>query len=373
MISFHQHHLSRMALMTLALFALCGSLQAQAPWKQATEPHPWAFPKDHGNHPDYRTEWWYFTGNLTNAAKEPLAYQLTFFRQGARRDDPPLKSRWTFRDLFFAHFAVSHPAQKIFLKDQKTSRGALDLAGAASEALRVWIEDWVIDELSPTEFRLQADAGDFAIDLYLSATKPPVLHGNKGLSQKSSQKGNASHYFSYTRLETHGIIRIHQQEHSVQGNSWFDKEFSTSALDPDQIGWDWFSIQLDNNYELMLYTIRQSDGTPSRFSKGTWVDPNGIKTDLKRDQFAIIPRDQWVSPKTKAVYPSGWTLRVPSLNLELELTPRLLDQELSFNLGAQSITYWEGACSARGILKGEEIQGHAFAELTGYSAPVPMR
>ena len=363
--------MSKVLLIAFLVFAL--TLKTHAQWKQATEPHPWSFPKDHGNHPEYQTEWWYFTGNLKNAANEPIGYQLTFFRQGARRDDPPLKSRWIFRDLYFAHFAVSYPSAKLFLKDQKTSRGALNTAGAAPDSLHVWIEDWRVDEIAPDKFRLQADSEEFAIDLLLTVLKPPILQGNRGLSQKSSRKGNASHYFSYTRLETHGTVRIDYHEHLVTGSSWFDKEFSTSALDPDQVGWDWFSIQLDNNHELMLYIIRQSDGSASRFSKGAWVDPDGVKTDLNRDQFSIIPRDQWTSPKTKATYPSGWTIRVPSLNLELEITPRLLDQELSFRLGAQSIIYWEGACSAQGVFRGREIQGHAFAEITGYAAPVPLR
>lgn len=360
-------------IVALILLHTATQLTAQSPWKQATEPHPWSFPKDHGNHPDYRTEWWYFTGNVLNAAKEALAYQLTFFRQGARRDNPPLKSRWIFRDLYFAHFAVSHPAQKIFLKDQKTSRAALNLAGAAPDALKIWIEDWRVDELSPTQFLLQADAGNFAVNLLLKATKPPVLHGREGLSQKSSRKGNASHYFSYTRLETHGVIRIDQYEHHVQGSSWFDKEFSTSALDPEQVGWDWFSIQLDNNHELMLYNIREAEGSRSSFSSGTWIDPDGKKTHLSKNDFTIIPRGEWVSPKTNATYPSGWTIRVPLLNIEVELTPRLLDQELSFTIGAQPLAYWEGACIVRGIYQGQEIQGHAFAELAGYASPVPMR
>ncbi|MCS7062794.1 MAG: carotenoid 1,2-hydratase [Methylacidiphilales bacterium] len=346
--------------------------QTHTQWKQALSPHPWSFPKDHGNHPEYRTEWWYFTGNLTDSKQKNYGYQLTFFRQGARRDTPPLKSRWTFRDLYFAHFAISDPSIPLFLKAQKISRAALDTAGSALDALHVWIDDWRATEINPSQFRLSADAGNFALDLLLTTKKPPILHGRDGLSQKSTRKGYASHYFSYTRLLTHGVIRIHNVEYPVSGTSWFDKEFSSSMLDTDQVGWDWFSIQFDNDCELMLYLLRHSDASTS-YSGGTWVESDGQKIDISHRQFSVIPRREWTSPHTQITYPSGWTIRVPSLNLEIEFLPRTPDQELSFQLANRPLNYWEGACVAQGIYKGKPIRGHGFAELTGYDGMRPLR
>lgn len=345
------------------------SAPASDDWMRAVEPRAWLFPRDHGAHPEFKTEWWYFTGNLENEQKQPYGYQFTIFRQGVIRDPQQKRSAWAMRDFFFGHFTVSDLTRSKFYFAEKVARPALGLAGASTENMTVWLQDWRIDPVAPESYRLRAQAGDRAIDLLLTPSKPLVLQGDRGLSQKAVGLGNASHYYSYPRLQTQGTLTLQGQTHRLTGQSWFDHEFSTSALGPQQVGWDWFSLQFDQGAELMLYGMRNRDGTFDLTSRGAWLSADGKKHDLLAQDFTIQATAWWQSPATKGRYPARWNLLIPKLGLSLEVEPRLADQELRLKeLG--DLSYWEGSCRVTGTEAGKKINGVGYVELTGYAKPL---
>lgn len=319
------------------------------------------FPVDHGPHPDFRTEWWYFTGNLESDDGRQLGYQFTVFRTAVSSRKRDGTSAWGSNQIYMAHFAVSDISGKRFYFDERFSRDGNELAGAQAEPLRVWLEDWEISgadsalryELPP--LRITARGNEFGIDLSMEATKPYVLQGDSGLSQKGSKKGNASYYYSYTRLNTAGTITLANEEMKVNGNSWMDREWSTSALSEGQRGWDWFALQLDDSTELMYYQMRNNYGTADTFSKGVIVDKNGQSTLLKKDDVTLEVTEYWTS-NSGTRYPSGWLLAIPGSGVRLKISPALENQLLDV-----SVKYWEGAVRVEG-----SATGKGYVELTGY-------
>jgi hypothetical protein len=228
---------------------LLGS-DAEAAFARALEPREFSFPADHGPHPDFRNEWWYVTGNLDSDDGRRFGYELTIFRFALAPEPPASASQWRTNQVYIAHLAVTDADKDRFFVAQRYARGALGLAGAEAEPFKVWADDWSIAEERPGSWRLAADDGEFAIDVSLSAQKAPVLNGVDGLSQKSSEPGNASYYYSITRLGTEGRVRIDGREFGVSGLSWLDREWSTSALADDQVGWDWFALQFSDGSDL---------------------------------------------------------------------------------------------------------------------------
>ena len=350
----------------LAITELLGGGDAGA-FARAVAPRAFVFPEDHGPHPAFRTEWWYFTGNLTAAGSERrFGYQLTFFRSALAADPAPRRSAWAASQAYMAHFAVSDPdgaaGRGRFLSFERFARGAAGLAGAEVTPFRVWLEDWSAeggDELPP--MRLRAADGPAALDLLLSPGKPPVLQGERGLSRKGREPGNASYYYSFTRLPTTGRIVLDGESREVSGLSWMDREWSTSSLDEGVVGWDWFSLQLDDGRELMAYGLRRADGSLDPLSAGTLVAEDGSARSLGADEIRIEPRGSWRSPASGRGYPSSWRLAVPSAELQLEVEPLLAGQELR-----HSFVYWEGAVEARGTAAGSPVGGRGYVELTGY-------
>ena len=338
-----------------------GSLEG---FRQASEPRWFVFPADHGPHPGYRTEWWYFTGNLTASDGRRFGYQLTFFRVALAPEPVARSSRWGAHELFLAHFALTDVAGKRFYHTERFSRSALGLAGAGANPLKVWLEDWsaVAMTLEPLELRLVARDGDRSMDLNLRAVKPPVLNGGGGLSRKGPEPGNASYYYSVPRLATTGSVRIGTETVPVTGLSWLDREWSTSALGSDLVGWDWFALHLDDDRDLMIYLLRRRDGAVNPFNSGTLVAADGTARPLTGDQVRVQVTDHWHSPASRVRYPSRWRVQVPGEYLDLEIVPRLNGQEL---LG--TIRYWEGAVAVRGKLPGSP-GGSGYVELTGYDA-----
>lgn len=331
-------------------------------YARALAPRPFIFPQDHGPHPEFKTEWWYYTGNLEDAAGRRFGYQLTFFRIALSPQPVVRNSAWGAQHLYMAHFALSDPDPGRFYFTERFSRAALGLAGAQAAPFRVWLEDWQASGPAETfPMRLQADGGAFAIDLHLFPDKPLVLQGEAGLSQKSAAAGNASYYYSFTRLSTQGQVRVGDQSFTVSGDSWLDREWSTSALAPDQQGWDWFALQLDNGQELMFYQLRLKDGTSDPASKGIWVDEAGNGTLLRREDVDLEVVAVWESPRGGR-YPAGWMLSVPKRDLHLRVTPLLADQELNVTL-----RYWEGAVAVSGTQAGQPLRGRGYVELTGYA------
>lgn len=325
------------------------------------------FPEDHGAHPGYRTEWWYYTGNLESADGHRFGFQLTIFRTALRPDTASVAaapqpvsaadSLWSTNQLYMGHFAMSDVTHRRFFSSERFSRGAAGLAGAESEPFNVWLEDWSISGASADSVRLVAATDTVALEITLSREKPIVLHGDRGLDSKGPEPGNASYYYSMTRMTTSGAVNIGQRSIPVEGHSWMDHEWSTSALGDDQIGWDWFALQLESGRDVMYYRLRERGGGSSAFSSGTLVGADGSSVRLEADDVRLEAVAHWQSPLTNAQYPIAWRFSISEHGLDLRIRSLLPDQEL-----LHSVVYWEGAVRITG-----SESGYGFVELTGYS------
>jgi len=329
------------------------------------------FPRDHGAHPEFKTEWWYYTGHLKSTQGETYGYQLTFFRVGLQKPDPRARSAWRADTVYFAHLALTDPNRKVFNFREKAERGAMGLAGAREDRLEVWIDDWHIESRGENH-HLKARKDGIGLDLMLTPLKPPVLHGEGGYSRKAASTEAASYYYSITRLATRGKLFLGNQILEVTGTSWFDREFSSSQLAPNQVGWDWFSLQLSDGSDLMLYLMRLEDGSLDPASSGTLVDPQGQSRHLTLADFTVKNTGTWKSPHSQATYPSGWQISLPEAGYILALQPTLADQELRTG-GTSPITYWEGQVSIQSTSKQRAITGQGYVELTGYAGSLGGR
>ena len=349
-----------------ASLSVSGALNAgnNQGYARALEPREFSFPADHGPHPEFRTEWWYYTGNLESAEGRRFGFQLTFFRSALAPEMPARESAWATRQAWLAHFTVSDIQSGTFRSFERWGRGALGLAGAQGEPFRVWLKDWRAEAVTgkAPPLRLVASEEGVGIDLVLQQGKPPVLQGERGLSRKSAEPGNASYYYSLTRMPAAGTVRVGNERFTVRGAAWMDREWSTSSLGRDQIGWDWFSLQLSDGWDLMLYRLRKKDGAADPSSSGTLIGPGGESRPLKLADFEIEDAGEWRSPRSGARYPARWRLRIPSEELDLTVQPVLADQELDV-----SFLYWEGAVDVEGTHRGRPLQGRGYAELTGYT------
>jgi predicted secreted hydrolase len=417
-------------------------------YARALQPRPFVFPEDHGPHPEYRTEWWYVTANLEGEDGRRFGTQFTLFRSalapepsGAERGDgmtgspdpsmvgdgmaeeavgraagdgmtgvagadamaDEMASRgsgWATRQVHMGHFALTDVEGGAFYEAERFTRVANGLAGGTVDPLRIWMDGWSFSgggsasEVDPSAgavfpFTVQAQENGVSIDLTLEPAKRHVLQGDRGLSQKGREPGNASFYYSFTRLEARGVVEVDGQTHTVDGTAWLDREWSTSALSDGQEGWDWFAIQLSDGRDLMVYRLRGPDDTTDPMSEGVIVSPDGSSRRLTRDDFQVTATDRWTSPLDGSVYPSGWEVSVPSEELRLLVEPVLEDQELNV-----TVRYWEGAVDVREITDEDELAragavddrerpgtaeadgpltGWGYVELTGYSAPVTGR
>ncbi len=356
--------------------ALGATAEIDPRFERAIAPRAFVFPADHGAHDGFRTEWWYVTANLFAADGRAFGVQLTFFRNALVAEKAASTSSWRSAHVWMAHFALSDQERGTFRFAERFAREAVGLAGVSSAPFRVGLEDWSIatvggsasstDGFSP--LRLQARDGDFAVDLELEARKPPVLQGDRGLSQKGGEPGNASYYYSLTRLASRGTVTIAGESIPVEGEAWLDREWSTSALGAELAGWDWFALQLGDGSELMFYSLRRKDGSSDPWSRGSLVAPDGSTRVLLPGDIRLSPLTHWTSPGG-ATYPARWRLEVPGEELDLALTPRVAGQEL-----AVTVRYWEGAVEVRGTRRGRPLDGHGFVEMTGYAtAPSAAR
>jgi len=327
---------------------------------RAFEPRPLRFPRDHGPHPAFQTEWWYLTGNLEDAAGRRFGFQLTLFRFALAPGAPSRASAFATRQAWMGHFAVTDAAAGRFHAFERFARGAAGLAGAEARPFRVWLEDWRIESREPSRFlplRVRAARQGVALDLTLGPGRGPVLQGDRGLSRKSAAPGNASYYYSYTRLPAAGELHTPAGRFAVHGRAWLDREWSTSALAPDQAGWDWFALQLDDGRDLMFYRLRDRDGGMHPFSAGILAGPgDGPPRRLGPAQVRLAPERHWTSP-SGARYPVAWRLQAPGLDLAVR--PLLDAQE---HVGR--FRYWEGAVTVSG--RDGALAGRGFLEMTGY-------
>jgi predicted secreted hydrolase len=335
-----------------------------AGYARATAPRPFVFPFDHGPHQEYQIEWWYYTGNVQAADGRRFGYQFTIFRRALTPTPQERSSTWATSNIYMAHLALSDVQGGKFYNFDRFSRDGAGLAGATGEPFRVFLDNWTIEGSGPEGMtvRLQAADGPLAIDLTLDSQKPPVLQGDQGLSQKGREVGNASYYYSLTRMATRGQITLDGEVFSVEGSSWFDHEWSTSALDAGVVGWDWFSLQLDDGREIMFFQLREQNGNQSAFTSGTLVEPDGSSRTLAPGTVILEPAGEWRSPRSGAVYPARWRLQIPGEQLDLTITPLLADQEL-----AVAVVYWEGAVAITGTSGGQSLTGVGYVELTGYA------
>ncbi len=350
---------------------------------RATGPREFTFPEDHGPHPGFRTEWWYYTGNLRNREGREFGYQFTIFRNLL---NPPGKyeteraSNWASNDLMLGHVAIIDIENETHYYEERRSRSALGLAGAQSPPFRVWLEDWVAEysgkeqenqsgattnmhgtSEGSTPMQLRAATDKAGFELTLTPEKPLVMHGDRGFDRKGPDSGQATFYLAFTRMATEGTLYLHNDTFRVEGLSWMDHEWSTSALAENQAGWDWFSIQLNNGYDLMFYEIRTDDGKISPYTTATLVTPEGETRHYTHGDLELTPRETWTSTYSKGEYPVKWDFSLPAEDIELTIQTRFPDQEMQL-----SVLYYEGAIIGNGTHAGNSVEGSGFVEMTGY-------
>jgi predicted secreted hydrolase len=352
----------------LPFVAMTGAHGEEGWFTPVTPGRTLVYPRDNGAHPDFATEWWYFTGHLTavkSAPEEPTrsyGFELTFFRVGV--NPPALERReqspWRIGSVYLSHFAITDDTKNRFFHYERGSRGALAEAGASESGFEVWLRDWRVRE-TPDGIELVAAEGGSELFLKLQSKKPRVLHGENGFSQKGSEHGQASYYSSFTRLVGEGRLRLPgEAEERVTAQAWMDQEFTSSSIARGTVGWDWFSLQFESGEELMLYHLRGEAGEPSQFSSGTFVTKEGTTHHLTLQEFTITPLKRWTSSKTGITYPAQWRIAVPRFGVAVELTPTVAEQELRTG-STTGLTYWEGRCLAKG-----SHPGVGYVELVGY-------
>ncbi|MEQ1884749.1 MAG: lipocalin-like domain-containing protein [Bryobacteraceae bacterium] len=359
-----------------AVFTFALQLIAAAPVYRTAQPgYRYSFPADHFTHPEFQTEWWYYTGNLRASDGHRFGYELTFFRQGVNREQRPT-SVWAVQDVWMAHLALSDLDGRTFLHTERLNRSGAGIAGADAQLARVWNGNWQaqwkLDASTPAGFasqELQAIAERFSFRLSLKSNKPRVIHGKDGVSQKAEGTGRASHYISFTRLLTAGTLTLDGKRFTVEGQSWMDHEFFTHQLDSNQTGWDWFSLQFSDGSELMLFDLRRKNGGIDPYSAGTYIDPQGRASRIDAKAFTATPGRTWTSPTSKGRYPIEWKIVVPSLGLDVSLSTPLTQQELT-GKRRSAPAYWEGAIRIQGSKNGQSIEGLGYLEMTGYAGPV---
>ena len=364
--------LNLIAISWLMLPWLISPVSSEEGFKSVTGPCNLAFPRDHGAHPGFRTEWWYYTGNLENQAGNRFGFQLTFFRiqispMGAEKTWPSPASAWRTQQIYLGHAAVTDINRKQHLQAEEAARGALGIAGTHQKngGTDIFLKNWSA-RIEQDNHRINAQPDKFSIDLGLTPLKPLVMHGDNGYSRKGSTPEKASCYYSYTRLKAKGRLTVGDKSYPVEGLAWMDHEFSTAPLESGLSGWDWFSLQLSDHTEVMVFLLRDAKGGLGPASSGTYIDGKGNSIHISKKDFHINVLDTWKSPVSHAVYPSRWRIRIFPMNLDVIVNPNLENQEMR-TPETTRVTYWEGSVSVTGTKNGSFITGAGYVELTGYS------
>ena len=362
---------------TVDIVGALSSDRDTACYEQAREPGIIRFPEDHGPHEKFMTEWWYYTGNLKTREGRHFGYQLTFFRQALACDTPEGDSQWRTGQLYFAHFAVTDTLNQRFYPAQRMNRGSVGIAGAKAGPFRVWIDDWSAADAPASGQRTillkaaenvaavpgKTSGATIAIDLALTPEKPPILQGDRGLSKKGPGPSDASHYYSLPGMPTRGTLTVDGEFHKVSGHTWFDHEWSTSALGEEVVGWDWFALRLDTGpragTDLMVCHVRRADGSPNGYGFGSISHPDGQYEILDESGFSIRVDRHWTSPASGSRYPAGWEIRLPEYAIDISISPVMDGQEHT-----HMFSYYEGAIMVRSS-DGNTI-GTGYVEMTGY-------
>jgi predicted secreted hydrolase len=351
-------------LLTVAL-GLPSTASAGASFERATEPREWTFPRDHGSHPNFATEWWYFTGSLFDTNDHRYGYELTFFRVGLRADfpDTTTSSAWRARDLIVAHLTITEVEWERFHQGEMMQRAAMDLAGAHTDSLNVWVDDWRAQWRTDGSVSIKARQDDFGVDLTLRPTREPILHGDSGLSWKDGSKTEASYYATQPRMQTSGAITLGGLRRAVSGSTWMDHEFFSGATPREGMGWDWFSVRLSDGRDLMLYRVRRDGEAATIF--GTVIEAEGNYRPMDTTDLRMIEQEWWTSKRTGSRYPIAWEIELPAESLHIEVRPTLAEQEVDARRTV-GFPYWEGLCDFDLEWDGASLQGEGYVELTGY-------
>lgn len=356
----------RLLTVGFALYLLASAGLAQTPGLRYPDVKPgriFVFPKDHGAHPDFRTEWWYVTGTVNTKKGEELGFQITFFRtRTAVSGQNP--SKFAPQQILFAHTAISDPSVGKLLHDQRSARSGFGIADAKVGDTDVRIKDWRLVRLADGRFVAKIKARGFALDLLFKPTRPPLLQGERGYSQKGPDPKSASYYYSLPQLAVTGTITRGTSTDRVSGRSWLDREWSSRLLGGTAVGWDWTGLNFDDGSALMAFRVRGKDQKPV-WAGGTFLRSNGTTVTLKPADVRFTPARIWRSKRTKAVYPVAQilTITLPEGQKRLTLTPMFADQELDARSSGLPV-YWEGMVRTKG--------GRGYLELTGYAAPLGM-
>lgn len=358
-------------LFTLSLALAFFSADCVSAWDKALKPRNFSFPQDHGSHPQFKTEWWYVTGQLSSDEGRDFGFQFTIFRHGIKENPPERptpESPWQVHNLFILHCGLSDIKNQRFVSHQDISRAGPGLAGARENRMETWLKGSRIALNEKKQIiELTAKTPDYKLTLELQPAYPPILNGNRGLSTKGPEPGQASYYYSWPRLAANGILELSGERLTVNGLSWLDREFATNQLGEKQAGWDWFALHFDNGQALMLYRMRLKDGGQDPSSSGTWIFSDGSSQHLTHQDFKLVPGKTWKSPKSGADYPINWEveLKKPS-PMKFTISPLILNQEMN-TANTALANYWEGAVKVEGS-DAEKIKfsGHGYLEMTGY-------
>ncbi len=359
--------MKRLAVLLLFLFSLLTAGHAQE-YRLALPGYDYTFPRDHGAHPQFQNEWWYFTGNLVAENGRQFGFKYTIFRSAIA---PPntrslKKSPLADSQLLLGHFAISDLDKKDHESWERLGRPGFGQAEFSTETLALRVDRWRIERAEGDSIHVRTETGDSGIDLMLDPLKPFVIHGEEGIHRKGAGRGQASHYITYPRLQAEGTLAWRGETFQVEGLAWMDHEFGSNQLGEEEVGWDWFAIQLDSNEELMLYGIRRRDGSFSPIATGSYINAEGELVPIPKSEYTIEELDQWKSPKSGAVYPMGWRISLPRYDANLRIAPAFKNQEMDTTRYTGAY-YWEGAIRISGKWKGAETRGKGYAELVGYA------
>lgn len=351
-----------------------------AEWKYADPQFEWTFPRDHWAHSGYKTEWWYFTGQLVDAADSTrrFGYQFTFFRVGILPESPDLNSAWAVTDLVMGHAAVTDLStdEHRFSELVYRTNGFLGAFPPAGDTLIAWSRapagtegTWKLSwNGEGFDFAAKDDRTGMSFDLETRFSKPMMFQGPNGFSRKGVGPTAASLYYSFPRLRTSGTLSFDGREYSVTGESWMDKEFGSNQLAEAQVGWDWFSLRLNDGRDVMLYLLRDGQNRVD-YARATVNSPLGVTRFLERDDFEIEVLDVWRSTETGAEYPTSWRIVVPTEGLSFSVTAEMPNQENVSRL-VPDLFYWEGA--VRVTDSTGRLLGTGYVELTGYGSAIPI-
>lgn len=341
----------------IVTFLFFGTLVNSKEFRQAIGPYDWSFPKDHGAHPEFESEWWYFTGHL-ETEEQTFGFELTTFRF-ANPFSEDLKSNWASDQIYLTHFTITDEKNEKFYKFELLNREVFDIAGASEEKLKVWNGDYLIEQKG-NELLIESESSEAKLNLELDFSPKSILNGKNGLSQKGEKQGNASYYYSIAKMTGNGKLELKGKSYEInKALVWMDREFFT-ITESDNEGWDWFAVQFDDRATLMVYQIRNKEGIPTQFSSGTYVDKDGKQFALDKNDFELTPLYYWKSPESKANYPLEWNIKIPRFQINIDIAPVINNQELVLT-EFLNLNYWEGRC----IVSGSKA-GQAYMELVGY-------